>query len=865
VTPERWAVVKRLFDELACAAQTLREVRLAELAREDSQAAELLTRMLREHVAAPETTVAVPPTERASNWPELSEYSITRYIGSGGMGVVYAARQLSLGRTVALKVLRDAPPPSQREVDRFRREAMALARLRHPGIVSIFDVGTENGRHFFSMDMVEGADLAAVLKALRDGTPPPVRIPPFGDLAYIRTIAEIGAALADALQTAHEHSIIHRDIKPSNVLMTPEGKPMLVDFGIARDESLGAAATLDLAGTPQYMSPEQLRARLDPVDARTDVYSLGVVLYESLTLSLPYSGASSIQVASRILSGESPQQLRKRNPRVPEDLATIVHVAMAARAADRYPTAAALRDDLRRFLSFEAILARKEGLLERLRRAIFRQRHLICLAFACLGIALGSSMWTRDSARAHERSEFRGLLQNALADDLTHRTPSELARISALVTGYSSDRLGSPPPELDILRRRLEAYRTTALHQARADIEAGRAGGDDADRQLLLLRGLRRIVDLRLIFPASEELQRRELAEDVNPVLDVDARDALGRALGATVWVQDIDTASTRLSAPRLCGKAPLRGYPLAPGYYRVTIEFDTGGGREFATHLALSNMRETILAVGRADEAAIVADMICVPGGEFIMPDAYRSLPFGGHRLVVETFFLDSAEVSNGEYRAFIEATGHRRPKAWDEIGANSANSPAHGAFDDLPVTNVSWEDARDFAEWAGKRLPTLAEFLYAAGVGTGRRHPWPEDAGATPRGNVCGTIRPDGADMETLWAWYLQNVFSVRSCPDAATPSGLLHMYGNVSEWTETMAVNTLRRPRQRGGSLGGLDDQMTVPAPWNRYVVGAAWDAVRKNREMTFIGDFGISALHSSFDVGFRCAKSATQPDP
>jgi serine/threonine-protein kinase len=261
-------------------------------------------------------------------------YELTHLVARGGMAQVYRAVDRQLDRPVALKVLFPELSVDRAFVERFRREAQAAANLSHPNIVPVFDWGEDDGTYFIVMEYVEGRPLSAVL---RD----PDRLPP-------RQIATIGASVAAALAFAHRHSVVHRDVKPGNVLITPEGEVKVTDFGIARavntEESL--TQTGAVMGTAAYFSPEQAEGKV--VDARSDIYSLGVVLYEMCVGKPPFTGDSPVAVASKHVR-DMPVLPRAANPAVPAALEAVVMKAMSKNPDDRYGSAEEFRADLLRF------------------------------------------------------------------------------------------------------------------------------------------------------------------------------------------------------------------------------------------------------------------------------------------------------------------------------------------------------------------------------------------------------------------------------------------------------------------------------------------------------------------------------------
>ena len=283
---------------------------------------------------------------------ELAGYLVGARIGCGAMGVVYEAEQKGTGRSVALKLLAPWISRSEEVLARFEREAQAASSLEHEGIVSIFDVGRDGGFLFHAMELVRGPSLERVFEQWRaDG--------PVGPGHY-REIAGIFARVADALHFAHENGVIHRDVKPSNILIPEEGPPKLTDFGLARLVDTKDTLTEDgrVLGTLQYMSPEQALGKRDEGGERSDVYALGATLYEALTLRPPFEGDRPTELLIRIAS-ETPDVPRSVAREIPRDLETITIKAMARRPADRYASASALADDLRRFIDGARIRGRR--------------------------------------------------------------------------------------------------------------------------------------------------------------------------------------------------------------------------------------------------------------------------------------------------------------------------------------------------------------------------------------------------------------------------------------------------------------------------------------------------------------------------
>jgi serine/threonine protein kinase len=346
----------------------------------------------------------------------LGDFEIVREIGRGGMGVVYEARQVSLNRKVALKVLSGGLGLTPKAVQRFRREAEAAAKLHHTNIVPVYATGEENGTHFYAMELIDGPSLDHVIRQLKasGGRQPPELVSHQGadaprspeleatgpyvgqfnstltlnssslgsDSHYFDTVSRMIAEVADALEYAHKQGVIHRDIKPSNLLLSPAGRLSLNDFGLARVlEQPGMTLSGEFVGTPAYMSPEQIAVGRIPLDHRTDIYSLGATLYELLTLEPPFTGKSREQVLAQIVQKE-PKTPRRIQKKVPMDLETICLKCLEKDPDRRYQRAEAMAEDLRRYVNRFAIQARRSGPVDRLRKWL--KRHP--------GLAVGMSL-----------------------------------------------------------------------------------------------------------------------------------------------------------------------------------------------------------------------------------------------------------------------------------------------------------------------------------------------------------------------------------------------------------------------------------------------------------------------------------------
>jgi eukaryotic-like serine/threonine-protein kinase len=364
-----------------------------------------------------ETGPAGAPIEDSLMSARLGEYRIIREVGRGGMGVVYEAEQLPLGRRVALKVLPSTASLDPRQRQRFQVEAQAAALLHHEHIVPVFGVGCDHGMHYYAMQFIDGRSLTDVIRSLRPAQPVaplnetktsddspvleigPVHTPSAKSTGsslthrqHSQMVAQLGIQVALALEHAHEIGVIHRDIKPSNLLIDCRDHLWVADFGLARlpQDEHDLTRTGDLVGTLRYMSPEQLRGERGVIDARSDIYALGVTLYELLTLRPAFDGCDRNELLRRIVDEEAAHP-RRLNPSIRRDLETIILKAMEKDPSARYSSARALADDLKRFLDDQPIEARRPSLFDRAVKWSRRHRAAVVATITAVLVTLATS------------------------------------------------------------------------------------------------------------------------------------------------------------------------------------------------------------------------------------------------------------------------------------------------------------------------------------------------------------------------------------------------------------------------------------------------------------------------------------------
>ncbi|HZI64225.1 MAG TPA: protein kinase, partial [Thermoanaerobaculia bacterium] len=617
----------------------------------------------------------------------LSHYEIARRIGAGGMGEVYLARDTTLDRVVALKILPSEVAGDPSRMRRFLLEARAASAVSHANVAHIYEIGEASGVHFIAMEYVEGETLAARLES---GALP------------LAEIARIGIEIAAALEEAHAHGIIHRDLKPANVMLTPRGQVKLLDFGLAKKTLPAGGDIANLAtltqtqtelgtvlGTLSYMSPEQLRG--EEVDRRTDFFSLGVVLYQMATGELPFRGNTAVAIADAILHQECPS-LERRDRRVPPALGRVVAKLTAKDPAGRYQSASEIGLALRPF----GPEPEAGGALRSLRRG-----PVVATAALALAVLVGFAAWS-----ARRAAKVRWAREQALpqAVELTDRAKyAEAFAIAAQAESYI-------PGDPTLARLWPKISRTLSIRSEPpgADVFLRSYGADDADWRPV---GRTPVTDLRV----ARDVLRVKLSKP---------------GFAEALWV-----------VPR--------------AWYLDRMD----------------------LVVPLAAEADPPAEMVRIPGG---VDPALDPRPVGD-------FWLDRYEVTNREFKRFVDAGGYDNPALWknpfvvdgrrvsreeamtalrDTTGRPGPAGWELGSYtegeDDLPVTGVSWFEAAAYAEFVGKVLPTLHHWRHAAGLGAGFE--------IVPLSNFAGRgPHPVGGSR-------------------SLSPYGNFDMAGNVKEWVST-----------------------------------------------------------------------------
>jgi serine/threonine protein kinase/Tfp pilus assembly protein PilF len=497
---------------------------------------------------------------------ELGDYELLEEVGRGGQGVVFRARQKSLKRTVALKVISLGQWASEAHLKRFRREAEAAASLDHPSIVPIYEVGERDGSCYFSMKFVEGGQLDEV-----------VRRKPMS----IRQAAELIAKVARTVHYAHEHGIVHRDIKPGNILLDVKGEPHLTDFGLARlvETESAMTRTMEVLGTPSYMAPEQASGQNEQITRATDVYGLGAVLYQLLTGHPPFAGGTTYETIKLLLDTE-PRQPRLWNRKIGRDLSAICLKCLEKDPKRRYSSARALAEDLEHWLKHEPIHAKRSGFFTHARKWVRRNptSALLVTSLIALAAAIGWNVWkseliSRPTTKGIAVLPFENLSHDPdyayFADGIQEEILTRLASIADLkvISRTSTQRYESKPRNLPEIAKQLgvanilEGSVQKTADQVRVNVQLVNA---QTNSQLWAETYDRKVTDIFSVESdvakaVADQLQaeltgREEQALAVKSTTNPEAYDAYLRGLAYTL--KTLPTAANAIAAQKYLREA---------------------------------------------------------------------------------------------------------------------------------------------------------------------------------------------------------------------------------------------------------------------------------------------------------------------
>ncbi|HAK96244.1 MAG TPA: hypothetical protein DCM87_14945 [Planctomycetes bacterium] len=603
----------------------------------------------------------------------LGDFRIVKEIGHGGMGAVFEAVQESLGRRVALKVLPGSFALDRTRIERFRREARATARIHHPNIVPVYEVGEADGTHYYAMEYIAGATLDTLLARARDDAARTKhrKGSSTSDPAFIaHVVAEI-AALAEGLQQAHVLGLVHRDVKPSNILADAAGRYVLIDFGLVHEADAAAITQSgEMLGTVHYMSPEQVSRR--PVDARTDVYSLGVTLYEIVAGRPPFQAAAEHEIQHAILFKE-PVPPRALNPRVHRDLETIVLHAMEKDPDRRYQSALAMAQDLRKFLRYEPILARPRSALTRLSRRIWKHRGKAAAAALAAIVLATTALLVRERnlrnladyessvARATTRLHVRTTVTRPRGErmQLPFQFFTGLTDVQAVVKSCGAEPVAAAARELAAAAA-LDSSRPDAhYHHARALLLLDL----DDEARAVIDRALRRqpdFVPARVLRAAIRESRRdREGATEDLTEAAASAEDSWRRAwLSAHLAMRAEDWAGAVEACNALIGSIEKEGEP----YVGADLEARMGRGVALLEQGEYVNARDDFAAV-RSQHHALEPVLL---GGKARYLLGEREAAEREFRDALQGGAFPADEVALGVAATYLDLMEYERALAW-------------------------------------------------------------------------------------------------------------------------------------------------------------------------------------------------------
>ncbi|MBI1851819.1 MAG: SUMF1/EgtB/PvdO family nonheme iron enzyme [Planctomycetes bacterium] len=824
------------------------------------------------------------PNEPATFPERLGDFRLIRRIGGGGMGVVYLADQESLGRRVALKLIRPEHLyfPGARE--RFRREVESVARLQHPGIVRIHTVGETDGIPYFAMEWIDGCTLSTVLEKLGGQSPERLTAadlaavvgdPPPASLArgtWTEACFRIVRDVALALHHAHERGVIHRDVKPSNVAITRSGQVVLLDFGLARARGVQKMTkTGSEMGSLPYMSPEQVRGDDASVDARTDVYSLGVTLYELLTLKAPYLSETT-EVTRRLILDGQPESVRAHNRSVPRDAETVCLEAMERDVTRRYVSANDFARDVDNVLERRPIEARRPGAALRARR--WTQRHplatiavLLLLVLAAGSIAFG--VHERSSSLAIRRLSDLQLLRyyQQEAESFWPPDPAKLAAIDRWLEKADAlaARRSFHSGELERLRAEAKPYTEEMKREdqrparERFDNLVGEeqrlrdlmstsptiSAADQGELEAIALHKRRAEVEMAerrtWTFESPEDQWRHDLLTDlmremdsfVSLITDVRSLRATATVIEkrtridcAAKWAETIadiaasETYSHLVMRPQL-GLIPLWKNPGSGLWEFLHVQ---SGEAPMPDPTATDPGRLRVEA-----DTGIV--LVLLPGGTFRM--GAESAPKDGPRAGpnVDPFAIPSEQPVHPVTLAPFFLSKYEFTRAqWRRIGPR-AEDPVSAALHPTKPICVSWEQAAAAFARTGLDLPTEAQWEYACRAGTSTVFSTGDDVasleGYANIGDLCYAEDLLGSmpRIDPMFSM-LRDGFALDAPVGSLLPNrfGVYDMHGNVGElcrdWMIYRGYRTMV-PREGDGLLFMSREGRS------RVVRGGRWD--------------------------------------
>lgn len=811
---------------------------------------------------------------------QLGNYQLDREIARGGMGVIYLANETPnvgsngsesafTGNQVVIKVLPQIQRSKPEIFERFQREAQAASKLDHPHSLQILDSGETEGIAWYAMPFVEGHDLHEEIQAQKED-PPAVLWPGFSQGNYIAKVVKETAGIADALSGFHLQGITHRDIKPRNLLLDKKGHLMLADFGLAKISELETLTQSGaVQGTPHYMSPEQARVLRAPIDHRTDIYSLCVVLYELLSLKRPYDSESPDVVVSQIAAG-NPTPLRKASPRTPRDLILICEKGMAHRPRDRYQSAKELSLDLQRFLDLEAVLAKPAPLAQRSKR--FVRAHRLAIGIGLLLIAMCAA-WLA-SAQWQRTQELKENWHQAFLAVTKPEPTVEAFRQANLALEAMHLHGTANTDESSLVHSILEKERLTRYEQLKRLLDTGKGRGSMQGRkksyrlsthQLSLVRAHELAVESNRIFPEDPIFAERALVATLLPSISIDLPQADGRETGFRAWAFPMDQVTSIHGSPVDLGELPVRDHSLSNGDWRILIKPEDGSFYEYDRTIRDSKSEYTIHAQTPALAPNAERMVLITPEeNQFPTADPRTGEPtegccFSPTPLPLADYWIDQAVVTNGQYLDYLSASGAPAPPVWNracddgEFNGDWRELPTGDvgeAWLDLPATCIPGIEAIGFAEFYGKRLASHYEMEYALRGPELLAFPWgPGPQPADVQVNIQSVPYPTSGTIRERYKNELKLLKPAAAEAYKHEPFGLFHAYGNVTQFTWGVAMFPTE-----GRLVKHTGDRLVFGASYGGWTQGKGY----ANHDTT-----GQSRSALNWGVGFRCVRSAEAP--
>lgn len=713
------------------------------------------------------------------------KYRIESKLGSGGMGDVYRATRLLIGDSVAIKILHPHLAIDPQAAERFRREAVTATQLRHRNVVALFDVGISAAHNvpYILMELAEGFSLRQMINQYR--------VLP---LDFVVTVA---AQVCAALDEAHRLGIVHRDIKPENIIAnqtTTGWQIKILDFGIAKlynQADIGLTQDGSAMGTPQYMSPEQCMG--EQLDGRSDLYSVGIVIYEMLCGTVPFKSATASAIAVFQVQNEPPSP-RSIDPNIHPDIEAVILKSLEKTPDARQRTAVQFSQELIK----AATTAFKSGMAE----------------VSAAPIAAPDVEPEFDAGEDDDKPEF---VHASIPDDESTDRPGDdneqeiEHKIGEVVDGQQPEESALV---LDEAESRLDEILPNSSFDETQAVD---------------------IPDLQASQPIAEPTESlsnldeasRDLVDDSEPDDEVRAVTA-NQNQGVSQSVEDKAVTGTEVAASSENGDALSKRRALMFGGIGVVVLLLVVGSIA-ATMWLSRGLKEADVSAANTSNSNKQSDpktpppgMAYVPGGEFIMgSDTGDEYSRPAHKVTVKPFIMDITEVTNEEYKKFVDATNRKPPAVWK--GTTFPDGQER-----FPVTGVTWDDANEFAKWAGKRLPTETEWEFAARGTDGRIYPWGKD------------WKPANANADNQ----TKGVREVGQ-GDGKSPFGMFDMVGNAWEWT---AGDFVSYP---GGKLPGQ-------ANGKKVIRGGCFLSRTDQATGTFRVGWPARGGNEYDNTSFRCAK-------